>query len=98
MGTSSRKLILEMKNSYNSKLTHRTVLECSPDFPKANGIGVQSSSAVELMEWLRREASNPNHNLSYKVLSYQGKAIDAAHSTACQALDPVMGRGIVMWN
>ncbi len=62
-----------MKNSYITKSTIRNVYECSPDFLQASGAGSRNSSAVELMQWLRNQASETKQ-LYYKVLSYEGNS------------------------
>lgn len=74
--TSSRKFILETKNSFVTKSTHRTIIECSPEFLKASGNGVGSSSAAELIEFFHRSNSG-GKKLYFKILSYVGQAAAA---------------------
>ncbi len=58
-----RKLVLETKSTYLSKSTHRAVIDCVPDFLKAGNESTGTSSASELMTWLRNKASDPEDKL-----------------------------------
>ncbi|CAJ1933616.1 unnamed protein product [Cylindrotheca closterium] len=66
----SRKIMLELKLGYISKLAYRTVLVTAPDYIAAKAVAGANSSAAQFISWLRAQAGNPKSKLSYVVLSY----------------------------
>ena len=72
-GSAMRKVLLEHQDTFVSKSTQRSVVQCVPTFLQSNQ-GSGDSSAAALMNWLRKMAADPNSLLCYKVLSYHGQS------------------------